>query len=102
MQKIIVAALLIITTPAAADTAKALAYLANSAGGRIVLTDKTAEVCEGRRIAYSSAHKSDTIFGCWQTDGAMVHIEWVGVAGGGIRSYPIDQFSVIESPGTDT
>ena len=62
----------------------------NRSGGTTVLTDVPCKNEKGLYV-YSQSPRSPTLFGCWWSDDAMVHITWQD---GEFRSYPLHIFNI--------
>lgn len=73
--------------------AKPIMYTGNTGGGRIVLTDETCRVGNGK-LAYSTHPASATQLGCWLADDVAIHIQWENSE---LRSYDYEGWRVIDN-----
>lgn len=65
---------LVLALTATQANANAVASMPNKAQGEIILTDVSADTCgENGLIVYSTSPNGPTIYGCWYTDGHMIH-----------------------------
>lgn len=56
---------------------KAIAYMENQSGGRIVLTDQPG--CKIQHMAYAIDSNGEAHDGCWVHDNNNVYIKWLDV-----------------------
>jgi hypothetical protein len=85
------AAALLTTAPVHADT---LATIPNQAGGKIHLTDNTADTCaKGYLAAYSTSSdvNVNVMRGCWRVIDDSAHILW---SNGNERMFPLAVFEL--------
>lgn len=78
--------------------AKPIMYTVNTGGGRIVLTDETCRVGNGK-LAYTTHPTSATMLGCWLADDVAIHIQWEG---SDLRSYNYEGWTVINNKSKST
>lgn len=88
-----IVALVLALTATQAD-ATVIATLPNKAGGEIILTDVTTEVCGTGMIAYTTSPTGPTVYGCWWSDERMVHITYDNSSN--VWSHPISNFTRVE------
>lgn len=72
MRKLIAAALILISTTAAAETWET----ENKAGGRIVLTDRQCRDYKQLREAYAISSTGETLEACWALMDGFVHVAY--------------------------
>lgn len=70
---------------------KAVAYIPNQAGGRIVITDQP---CLIGKQAFATDAQGDTHAGCWTYGKAYIYIKWVDVPKA--LPYPITMLTRME------
>lgn len=82
---------LVLALTATQANAKTIATTPNNANGLIVFTDTQPPSCNGNYSVYSMGPNSNTIWGCWWTDGTMMHVYWP--ANGATRSYLVNSLN---------
>ena len=65
----------------------------NTAGGKIVLTDKVGKCTDGAHAAYGTSKTGQVIFGCWFFATNRVFVTYEK---GDVRAYEVGNFTIIE------
>lgn len=92
--------LCILATISISAYSKPVAYIPNTSGGKIVITNDVCKSKDGKKVyegmyrCYAYTPSGDTSEGCFEFDGNTVHVFWPDIQKE--KRYELDDFIMIE------